>query len=163
MIEPYTSGKLMKPSDLTGEVFVFRSNAVREIVVGLVEILNSNDLCSKMDFKDTTLYIPTIVPAMVVSGIINLMDTFISGRENIVPLLNNYLKTEVFDGPAEHTVASTHVETIQQTLDACVILVRALINELEATNHIEEVRHGYELLKLTGTGALVVCRFRLDY
>lgn len=162
MIEPYLSPKAMKQSTLTGDVFVFRSNAVRDIVTGLNDIINSNDLCQKLELQDTQLYIPVLVPAIVINGVITMLDTFTKDRDCITPMLSNYLKTEVFDGTPGAVSGDVDAETLAQTLGACRLLVNALIAELEATESIQEGQYGYELLKLASSGALFVCRFSLD-
>ena len=95
-------------------------------------------------------------------GSYNLGD-IVENSENLRPMLRNFILTEIVDSSPVGAVSSVVSESAQTIIDACEVLVKQLLDVYDWTHSRTDGRHGYELLRVTSTGALIVCRFSLDY
>lgn len=164
MIDQFDSAlgksKLLMPA---AEVLMFRTAEICGFVTDLQKLITSNDLCSRLELRDTALYIPELTLDSIVAGIVSLLGNMLSNPETKEPQIRNFINTEVMDGSVLGKTGAVSSESAAMLIDACIVLASKLIAIYEFTHSEEENQYEFELLRITGTGALIVCRYSRDY
>lgn len=165
MVEEHDNPKVKRRmlSTLDAEVIVFRTTEVCDVVRDLDKIVQGNDLCERLTLSDTELFIPQISLDSLVSGLISIMGACIDNGENIAPLVHNFIVTEMMDPPAGGQVGTMESESVQTLTQACIHLIKKILEVYDFTHSRTDGRHEYELLRITRSGALIVCRFGADH
>lgn len=165
MVMPYENprNKDTMQKAISGEVIVFRAQQVCATVTDMELLINDNSLCDRIELKDNTLFIPTVSLDALLCGVIAMLGDIVENSENLRPMLRNFILTEIVDSSPVGAVSSVVSESAQTIIDACEVLVKQLLDVYDWTHSRTDGRHGYELLRVTSTGALIVCRFSLDY
>lgn len=147
-----------------GDVFAFRSMNICEVVKGIDILIGSNVFCSRVELKETSLFIPTIPLDYLLGGVISYLDSLMKNPETIFPVIHNHIVTDVIDSLfSDEYVDISFKENTDALVTACVILIKEILTSYDDTNNRTDENYVYKLLRITGSGSLIIGRFRTDY